>query len=134
MKEIWAEIKTFKTALMRLYCKSSRKTKQNKFCLLQERAQQAACASLRETRVYHIKPCLCGIGCTQKSISPPGICIPLILANIDWASVILIYFNRSNVTLDPNEAHYSVGKNGKWECVCKSVNTQADKRAHTHTM
>ncbi len=57
----------------------------------------------------------------RNQFHPPGICIPLILANIDWAPGIWIYFNRSSVTLDSDEAHYSVGKIRKWDIVCVCV-------------
>lgn len=79
------------------------------------------------THVYHIKPCLCRKGYSQKSISPPRICIPLILPYIDWAPGMWIYFNTGSVTLDSNEAHYSVEKIRKY--VCKSMDTDT----HPHT-
>lgn len=75
------------------------------------------------TDVYHIKPRLRRIGYSQKSVSPPDIWILLILANFDQAPDIWLCFNRRSVTLDSNEAHYSVEKIRKWE----SVNIQPNR-------
>lgn len=80
------------------------------------------------TDVYHIKPRLRRIGYSLKSVSPPDIWILLIPANIDQAPDIWLCFNRSSVTLDSNEAHYSVEKIRKWE----SVNIQPNRLTLTH--
>lgn len=81
------------------------------------------------TTVNHVYP---EEATDRNQFHSPEICIPLNLANIYWVPGIWIHFIRSHVTLDSNEAHYSVEKITQLECVCKSVNTQPDKYKHTH--
>lgn len=82
------------------------------------------------TNVYHIKPSLRRKGYSQKSIS---ICIPLIIAHIDWAPGIWIYFNRSSVTSDSNEVHYLGGGIRSEGCVCVEGPGDTGRQTHTHT-
>lgn len=65
----------------------------------------------------------------RNQFQPPGICIPIIPANIYWALAILIilieamlpWIQMRHIILWRRRRRIT-----KWECLCKSVNTQSD--------
>lgn len=69
----------------------------------------------------------------KNQFQPLGICIPLIIAHIDWAPGIWIYFNRSSVTSDSNEVHYLGGGIRSEGCVCVEGPGDTGRQTHTHT-